>query len=70
MLAMFTDGVFDILAPDQRSFPWATLTDTLIAARGLPAAEVIAAVRLATRQFAASDFYEDDFTLVIVRRLA
>ena len=70
VLVLYTDGVVEIEQADGTEFGVQRLSVVVQGLRSLPAAEIIGAVAAATRDFAGTDVYQDDFTLVIVGRRA
>jgi sigma-B regulation protein RsbU (phosphoserine phosphatase) len=67
-LVLYTDGVIELNNPDLVEFGEVRLEGVLRAAAGRSAADTIGAVVDATRAHAGQVSYEDDFTLVVVRR--
>lgn len=70
LLAVFSDGVTEATSADDEEFGEARLAELLVSARHRPAAEIIARVNDAVREFTGGRPAEDDVTLVLVRRLA
>jgi len=68
MLAIFTDGVVEPCAPGGDEFGEARLESLLRQSAALPAAEVVRAVVRETLDFVGRPSYEDDFTLLVVKR--
>lgn len=68
LLVLYTDGVVEIERADGGEFGVDRLAALVTGLRGQPAAEIIEATAVATRDFAGTDVYEDDFTLVAVCR--
>jgi len=67
-LVLFTDGVVEPADGRDREFGVARLEAAVRSATGRPAAEALRNVIEATRAFSGRDQYDDDFTLVVVRR--
>jgi sigma-B regulation protein RsbU (phosphoserine phosphatase) len=70
LLALYTDGVVEAANSAGEEFDVTRLEEVLRASRALSAERMIGEVVAATRAFAGSDHYSDDFTLVLVRRAA
>lgn len=70
LMVMYTDGVTESFAPDDRTFGLERLIDVVQQnhRRGLP--EIIDAVLQSVREFTETDGFLDDFTLVMIRRRA
>jgi phosphoserine phosphatase RsbU/P len=68
MLALYTDGVVEPANAHENEFGTARLQEVLRSSASLSAAESVQAVVDATRSFSGQDRYDDDFTLVVVRR--
>jgi serine phosphatase RsbU (regulator of sigma subunit) len=68
VLAVYTDGVVDVFAEDDE-FGVARLEQVIRAAGAEGAAHAISAVVNATQSHAGRSDYEDDFTLMVVRKL-
>ena len=68
MLVLYTDGVVELMAPDQVEFGVERLTGVLRESAGLPAEQIVTAVVESTRAYAGRVGYEDDFTLVVLKR--
>jgi sigma-B regulation protein RsbU (phosphoserine phosphatase) len=70
LLLLYTDGVVEAEGDDGHEFGVDRLAALVAGLRATPAAEVIRGVAEATREFAGTGAYQDDFTLVAVRRRA
>lgn len=70
ILVLFTDGVTEVTDPHGLEYGTERLLQTLRQNAGGSAQEMIDAVTKSTRFFSRADGYEDDFTLVIVKREA
>jgi len=68
VLALYTDGVVEAANAGGEEFGTHRLEQMLLAARRLPAREIVQAVIKATRNFSGEDFYQDDFTIVVIKR--
>jgi sigma-B regulation protein RsbU (phosphoserine phosphatase) len=68
VLALYTDGVVEPANERQEEFGEERLLRTVAATAHLPAGDVVLAVVEATRRFARRESYDDDFTLVVVKR--
>lgn len=68
-LVLYTDGVVEPANPADAEFGVERLEAAVRAAGGLPASEALRTVIEATRAFSGRDGYDDDFTLVVLRRL-
>ena len=66
-LALYTDGVVEVLDEDGREFGEEGLARVLHQSAGLSAAETIGAIIGQTRDFAGHDSYPDDFTVVVIK---
>ncbi len=67
-LAIYTDGVVELAEPGGAEFGPARLESLLRRTSGAPASQVVNAVVRETLDYAGRSSYEDDFTLMIVRR--
>lgn len=67
-LVLYTDGVIELNNADLEEFGEVRLEAVLRSAAGQSATDLIRAVVDATRAYAGQASYEDDFTLVIVKR--
>jgi phosphoserine phosphatase RsbU/P len=68
LLALYTDGVVEPADERQEEFGQERLLQLLAASRARPAGDVVLAVVEATRRFSRRESYDDDFTLVVVKR--
>jgi sigma-B regulation protein RsbU (phosphoserine phosphatase) len=68
LLLLYTDGVVEIEAENGEDFGEERLRAIMQRSLHLPGSEIVRALIRATREFSGSDEYQDDFTLVIVRR--
>jgi serine phosphatase RsbU (regulator of sigma subunit) len=68
-LVLYTDGVVEPADGRDAEFGVARLEAAVRSAIGRPATEALRAVIDATRAFSGRDDYDDDFTLVVMRRL-
>jgi phosphoserine phosphatase RsbU/P len=69
VLALYTDGVVEVFAEGGDEFGVARLEQVIRAAGPARSSGVISAVVSATQSHAGRSDYEDDFTLVVVRKL-
>ena len=69
-LVLYTDGVVEPANDTDAEFGVERLAAAVRAAEGRPASEALRHVVDATRAFSGRDGYEDDFTLVVLQRLA
>ena len=69
-LLLYTDGVVELAAPDGAEFGETRLTCELSRLAARPAREIVGALVEVTRAYAQRERYDDDFTLVVVKRLA
>ena len=69
ILAIFTDGVVELTNSSNVEFGVERLAAVLSQGQGLSAKDLIGEVIRATRQFSGMQSYEDDFTLVIIKRV-
>jgi sigma-B regulation protein RsbU (phosphoserine phosphatase) len=67
-LVLYTDGVVEPADRGDVEFGTERLAAAVRGAAGRPAAEALRSVIAATRAFSGRDDYDDDFTLVVVRR--
>lgn len=70
LLLLYTDGVVEIEPDTGGEFGVDRLSALVEALGGRPASDIVAAAAEATRAFAGTDNYQDDFTLLAVRRHA
>jgi sigma-B regulation protein RsbU (phosphoserine phosphatase) len=68
LMAFYTDGVVELSDAEDVEFGVDRLEGVLRDSIRLPAAEMIRSVVDATRVFAGRDRYDDDFTLVLIKR--
>jgi len=68
ILVLYTDGVIELRGPEGVEFGMNRLADTVQQHRERTAQGIIQAIIQATRQFSGSEGYEDDFTLLVVKR--
>ena len=68
MAVFYTDGVFELVDDRGDEFGVARLKEVLRSNKERSAAEMIGAVTEATHRFAGKEIYDDDFTLMIVKR--
>jgi len=68
ILVLYTDGVIEIMNAAGEMFGIDRLEDVIRRCPGYPSRDIVEAVVDATRAFAGRAGYEDDFTLVIIRR--
>jgi sigma-B regulation protein RsbU (phosphoserine phosphatase) len=68
ILVLYTDGVVEVMNPSGEMFGIERLEDVIRRCRTGSARDLVEAVVDATRAFAARRGYEDDFTLVMIRR--
>jgi serine phosphatase RsbU (regulator of sigma subunit) len=69
-LVLYTDGVVEPVGANDAEFGVERLEEAVREAAGRPAAHALRAVIDATRAFSGRDQYDDDFTLVVVKRNA
>jgi phosphoserine phosphatase RsbU/P len=69
-LVLYTDGVVEPTDEHDTEFGTDRLEAAVRSAAGRPAAHALGAVIEATRTFSGRDRYDDDFTLVVVKRAA
>jgi sigma-B regulation protein RsbU (phosphoserine phosphatase) len=69
-LVLYTDGVVEPANGTDVEFGVERLEAAVRAAQGRPASEALRSVIDATRAFSGRDAYDDDFTLVVLHRLA
>jgi serine phosphatase RsbU (regulator of sigma subunit) len=67
---LYTDGVVEPTDEHEQEFGTHRLETAVRSVARRPAAEALRAVIDATRAFAGRDRYDDDFTLVVVKRAA
>jgi phosphoserine phosphatase RsbU/P len=67
-LVLYTDGVIEATSEEGREFGSRRLEQTLLASLDLASRKIIRAIMDATRSFSGTDSYEDDFTLVVLKR--
>jgi len=70
ILVLYTDGVIEIMNDAGEMFGLDRLEDVIRRCPGCLSRDIVEAVVGATRAFAGRAGYEDDFTLVIIRRNA
>ncbi len=68
ILAIYTDGVVELANQAGVEFGTERLAASIKQGRELPAAELIQQIIQETRQFSGSHSFQDDFTLVIIKR--
>jgi phosphoserine phosphatase RsbU/P len=70
LLAIYTDAVVDLEASDGAEFGPARLESLLRRSAALPAKEIVKTVVRQTLEFSGRESYDDDFTLLVVKRRA
>ncbi|MFN7986827.1 MAG: GAF domain-containing SpoIIE family protein phosphatase [Thermoanaerobaculia bacterium] len=70
LLVLFTDGVVEAEGPDGAEFGVDRLAEVVLEVRDRPSARVIAAVARATTAHTGVDHFADDFTILVLKRLA
>jgi phosphoserine phosphatase RsbU/P len=70
VLVLYTDGVVEVMNAAGEMFGTDRLEDVIRRRRGGASRDIVAAVVDATRAFAGRAGYDDDFTLVVIRREA
>jgi serine phosphatase RsbU (regulator of sigma subunit) len=68
LLLLFTDGVVDVAGQEGAEFGTERLITLAHARRDLPAMDLLHEIVRATREYAGVDAYQDDFTLLVIRR--
>jgi sigma-B regulation protein RsbU (phosphoserine phosphatase) len=68
LLALYTDGVVEPADDRQEEFGQERLLRLLRASAARPAGDLVLAVVEATRRFSRRESYDDDFTLVVLKR--
>jgi sigma-B regulation protein RsbU (phosphoserine phosphatase) len=68
-LVLYTDGVIELRDPQGDEFGMDRLAEAVHRSLDLTAGGILQSIIQTTRQFAGSERYEDDFTLVVVKRL-
>ena len=68
LLALYTDGVVEPEGERQEEFGQGRLLELLEQNVARPAGDVVLAVVQATRRFSRRESYDDDFTMVVVKR--
>ncbi len=69
VLAIYTDGVVEIANPDGEDYGNNRLAAVLRAGRELPAEALVQKVIADTQNFSGFQNYQDDFTIVIIKRM-
>jgi phosphoserine phosphatase RsbU/P len=67
-MVLYTDGVVEAADADQSEFGLTGLADAVARATSRPADDIIGALVGATRAHGGRDHYDDDFTVVVVKR--
>lgn len=67
-ILLYTDGVVEVFSKDKKQFGLEKLIETLNSNAGKSPNEIIKQVVSATKDFSSSDFYTDDFTLLVLKR--
>jgi len=68
VLVLYTDGVVEIAGSSGEEFGVERLTSLVRLSRDLPAETLLRQIIQATREFSDSASYDDDFTLVLIKR--
>jgi len=68
LLLLHTDGVVEVMRGEDEEFGVERLEAVVHRSMDLPASEIIHKIVQATQEFSGSEHYQDDFTLVIVKR--
>lgn len=69
VLVLYTDGVVEVPDPSGKEFGLKGLERTIRGAWNLPASDMIQSVVRSTESLIGSAGYNDDFTLMVVKRL-
>ena len=67
-LLLYTDGVVEVFSKDKKQFGLERLVETFNSNAEKSPSEIIEQVISATKDFSSSDFYSDDFTLIVLKR--
>ena len=68
MILFYTDGVIEVFSKDKKQFGLDRLMDIFSSNVNIPPNGIIEKIILSTKEFSASDFYSDDFTLLVLKR--
>ena len=67
-ILLYTDGVVEVFSKDKKQFSLERLIDTFSHNADKSPTEIIQKIIFATKDFSSSDFYNDDFTLLVLER--
>ena len=68
-ILLYTDGVVEVFSKDKKQFGLEKLIETFNSNSDKSPGEIIKQVISATKDFSSSDFYNDDFTLLVLKRI-
>jgi sigma-B regulation protein RsbU (phosphoserine phosphatase) len=70
LLLLYTDGVLDIFNNEGEDFGIERLKEEVRKSGGMNAKHLIERIIKTTKEFSGKNFFTDDFTLIVVRRLS
>jgi serine phosphatase RsbU (regulator of sigma subunit) len=68
LLLFYTDGVIEVFSKDKKQFGLDRLMDIFNSSTYNSPTEIIKKIISSTKEFSSSDFYNDDFTLLVLKR--
>jgi phosphoserine phosphatase RsbU/P len=68
LLLFYTDGVIEVFSKDKKQFGLDRLMDIFNSSTYNSPTEIIKKIISSTKEFSSSDFYNDDFTLIVLKR--
>lgn len=67
-ILLYTDGVVEVFSKDKKQFGLERLIDVFNLNSNKSPNEIVEKIIFATKEFSSSDFYNDDFTLLVLKR--
>jgi len=68
LILFYTDGVVEVFSKDKKQFGLERLIEIVISSAEISPTEIIKMIISSTKEFSSSDFYNDDFTLLALKR--
>ncbi len=68
LILFYTDGVVEVFSKDRKQFGLERLIDIFNSNTDKSPTEIIKKIISSTKEFSSSDFYNDDFTLLLLKR--
>ena len=69
LILFYTDGVVEVFSKDRKQFGLDRLIEIFISSAEKSPNEIIKKIISSTKEFSSSEFYKDDFTLLVLKRI-